>query len=45
VWPPNQSMKPTLLSRIFVRVFLVLKRVESSLVIVRKPQGGLCAIR
>jgi hypothetical protein len=34
---PNQRMKPTLLSRFFVRVVLVLWRFKSSLVKLRKP--------
>jgi hypothetical protein len=42
---PNKRMKPTLLSRVFVRVFSVLKRIGSSLDTLRQPQGGLCAIR
>jgi hypothetical protein len=42
---PNQRMKPTLLSRVLVRVFSVLRRFDSSLVTLRQPQGGLCAIR
>ena len=38
-------MMPTLLPRVFVGAFLLLKRIKSSLVTLRKPQGGLCAIR
>lgn len=37
---PNQRMKPTLLSKVFVRVFSVVKRTESSFVALRQPQGG-----
>jgi len=43
--PPNKPVKPTLLSRVSVRVFPFLRCIASSLVTLRKPQGGLCAVR
>ena len=42
---PKKRMKPTLLSRIFVKVFSVLRRFRYSIITLRNPQGGLCAIR
>ena len=42
---PLTAAKPTLLSRVFMRVFSVLKRIAFSVVTLRKPQGGLCASR
>jgi hypothetical protein len=41
----NQRMKPTLLSRVYVGEVSVFWLFEYSLVALRKPQGGLCAIR
>jgi hypothetical protein len=34
-------MKPTLLSKIFVSVFLGLKRIQSRLITLCEPRGGL----
>ena len=38
-------MKPTTLSSFVLRPFSFLLRFASSLVKLRKPRGGLCAIR
>ena len=42
---PNHSLKLTLLSRFFVKLFSRLQRFGSSLVTLRKPQGGLARSR
>ena len=39
-WRCGAECGRTALSRIFARVFSVLKRVETSLVTLRQPQGG-----
>jgi hypothetical protein len=39
--PPNKSLKPTMLSRAFLRFELPLVRSGSRLVSLRKPHGGL----
>ena len=38
--PPNQSLEPTLLSRILLKLFLPLQHCKSSLVTLSQPQGG-----
>ena len=45
VLPTNKRIEPTLLSRIFARVFWLLKHIMLGLAALRKPQGGLCAAR
>jgi hypothetical protein len=40
VVPPNQSLEPTLLSRILLRLALPLQHFKSSLATLRQPQGG-----
>ena len=37
---PNQSLEPTLLSRILLRLLSPLQHCKSSLVTLRQPQGG-----
>jgi len=37
---PNQSLEPTLLSRVLLGLFLPLQHFKPSLVSLRQPQGG-----
>ena len=37
---PNKSLQPTLLSSILLRLVSRLRRFKSSLITLRKPQGG-----
>jgi len=41
----NKSLEPTLLSRVFMRVFSALKHFKSGLVTLRQPQGGSTPVR